>query len=356
MVEKRSFIFNFKFRLIPKGFLIFLILAILFEGTVYFLAEHGLLENNYEAIQLRLKGRAVDKKNNYDVIMLGDCAGWAGIRPIIFEKILPLTSYNFSINVAQTYLMSYIMLSRYLRNCGNKPKLVILQISGMAFLGKHDMDLDSYSLRRDILPYFRVDYDIVNEFLEGKKFESFGYRLLTMLPSLREQYFFKELLCPSEIIKFYRLRQSGNVKLKLLEDEKGFFNQDLYKTGSKQKKDIKDIKDAFKFFNISQHNLSYIEKILSLLSKYQIKAIICTTPVQSDELVIWENYNVRRKLNYALEMFARRYNNIIAVWDMSDIASDKQYFFDQVHLNSRGADLYTNELASKIKRLLVDVK
>lgn len=341
-VERHSSISNFKF--IPKELFIFLALVIVFESFVYSIPVYMLPGATYDGIQMRLKGERADKKNNFDVIIIGDCKGWAGIRPITLEKVLPVTAYNFSVNVDQTYMMSYIMLRRYLKNCEKAPKLVILQVSTISLLGKNDLDLGK--LKTAILPYFRVDSDFIKELSTWLRFKFYLNRLLLSLPSLHKQFFLREILWPVKV--FHPDRVKFEKYLDSIEAEKGFFNEDLAHAKKRLEK-IEDIPEYYKEFSLSRHNLSYIEKILSLLSENRINVIMCTAPVRSDELAIWSKYQIKDKLNSMLVSLSSKYNNLL-FWDFSNICPDLEYFVDiNGHLSCEGADIFTNELAKKIK-------
>ena len=90
---------------------------------------------------------------------------------------------------------------------------------------------------------------------------------------------------------------------------------------------------------------------LTLLHKEKIPAVVCLTPVRSDELEVWTEYNLRDRINNLLQPKMAEYDNVIAFWDLADIASDPKYFADRVHLNLTGATIFTEELAKRIGKL-----
>lgn len=336
-------LYIFSSKVIPKGFLIFLMLVFVFETFVYFIPEYAMFNAPYEHVQMRMKGECVDKENKYDVIILGDCKGWAGIRTTTLEEALSVTGYNLSVNVRQSYLIAYIMLTRYLRKCVEKPTLVILQVSANSLLREQNMDFIRF--KEYILPYFRVDADLMNELPTRLKFECYTYSLLTRLPSLKRQYFLRNKLWPVKI--FNSDRALYQKYLAFFEKEKGYYSEDL-DPSTQRVEVIKDIPERYKKFLLSEYNLFYIKKILLLLKTHHINVVICTSPVRNDELRIWDRYNVRENLNSVLVRLSRDYN-ARAFWDMSHIASNEEYFVDDMHLNDKGAAIYTKELALKIK-------
>jgi hypothetical protein len=103
----------------------------------------------------------VEEKNSFDVIILGDSAGWADIRPNVLEEKLALKTYNLSVNLMQSHLMSYVLLKRYLAHCVHKPKYIIIQVSSLSLLC--NLRLTQNILTEYILPYTSFSFDLLRE-------------------------------------------------------------------------------------------------------------------------------------------------------------------------------------------------
>lgn len=345
-VEKNSFIFNFNY--VPKGFLVCALLAGIFETFLFVLPEHKLSEAPYERAALEMKESAAAQSNSYALIALGDCTGWAAIRPITLERELNSTAFNFAVNGVQTYLVSYILLKRYLSHCLRKPTLVVLQVSANTLLG--DFAVDKFALHYYILPYFRIDFDFLAELSPRLQLVCIKHALLTLLPSLKNQYLLRKDRW------FFRLwkptRDDYEHYREFYQRERGFYNEDMDPRKRELKiKEIKDIDSNYKTFRLSEFNLFYIEKIISLLSQHQVKVVVCTESVRDDEMAIWNRYNLRERLNEALCKRLKAYDNVVAFLDLRDSASHPDYYVDRVHLNSKGAEIHTRALAQKIKQL-----
>jgi hypothetical protein len=340
-----------KIRNLPSGFIIFLLLALIFEGILFCIPEYMLLSIPYGRESVRFKGEMAERENSYDIIISGDCTGWAGIRPLVLEERLDISAYNFSVDVAQTYMINYIVLARYLSNCARKPELVILQLSPISLLGNHYLDMDA--LRSSIFPYFRVDSDLLKEIaiLEMESpFHYLTFQVLSSIPSFKKQYALRR--GPWHIFSLLRaFRRTVYEKyLNFYRDEKGFFNEDMDPT-KEIVAEITDVPPEYRLFARSSYNCHYIDKILSLLREEEIPTVVCLTPVRSDEMKIWARYNLRERLNNLLRPKMEEYDNVLAFWDMTDIASNPQYFADQAHLTLRGATIFTEELAKRIGEL-----
>jgi hypothetical protein len=330
----------------PTGFLLALVMVIAFELCIGMIPEYKLFDPPYEHAALALKGELVDKPQNFDVIVLGDCTGWSAIKPLEIENKLHKTAFNLAVNGAQTYLMSYVLVKRYLANCTRKPELVILQVSASAFFYLWGLNPDA--LNNYILPWFRVDDDFMQELSAPMRQVCYKYKILQLIPSLKNQFFLRKGFWLPRLWRSNRAEFDKYISY--YREQKGFYNEDLDPT-KQQVKSITDIGETFKKFKVSDFNLTYIKKILETLSYNNIKVIVCLTPVRDDEMLIWNQYNLRAKLNTEIRELLSPYQNIIAFWDMQSVASEPKYFVDWSHLSSTGASLYTNELTNRITNL-----
>jgi hypothetical protein len=343
-VEKNSSIFNS--RVLPTGFILALAMILAFEVLVSIIPEYKLLSPPYEKAMLALKGELVDKPQSFDIIVLGDCTGWAAIKPLELEKELHVTAYNLSVNAAQTYLMSYVLLNRYLANCTHKPQLVLMQLSASTIFYQWGMSSDA--LNYYILPWFRIDDDFMKELSAPMQRVCYKNRFLQLVPSLKNQFFLSKGFWPARIWK--ARREEFDHYVMYYREQKGFYNEDLDPAKQRIKK-ITDIGENFKQFSLSSFNMTYIQKILKTLARNNIQTIVCLTPVRDDEMLIWSQYNLRARLDSKLHDVLNGYHNVVAFWDMQSIASDPKYFSDWFHLDSRGASIFTAELSRRIKNL-----
>ncbi|OGI18492.1 MAG: hypothetical protein A3B68_07035 [Candidatus Melainabacteria bacterium RIFCSPHIGHO2_02_FULL_34_12] len=341
-MEKNLFTFNFK--LIPKGFLIFLVFVLAFEAFIYFLPPYLALRPPYGSAYLKLKEQILDKKNDFDLIIFGDCTSWTGIKPVLLNKELSVSSYNFSVNEAHTYLMSYLFLKRYLSNCTKKPKIVILSISPNSLLGNHKVDLNQ--LNKEILPYFDTKLDLMNELNNNLKIQLIKHRILTLIPSIKKQFILKERF--QDLYKYCSNPNASYSFIEYFKSARGFYDENLNRHKSTIKK-AAHVRKSYKSFTVSEYNLLYMEKMLSLLAEQNIEVIVCTNSVRADEMKMWNAYDLKNKLFELINLKLKPHKNVIAILDMLDAASDKDNFADEIHLNSNGATIYTNELASRLK-------
>jgi len=343
--EKSSCIFNF--RAMPAGFVLALAMVLAFETCIGMLPEHALFAPPYEQAALTLKGETVDAPSSFDVLVIGDCTGWAAIQPLALESQLQMTAYNLAVNGAQTYLMSYVLLKRYLSNCTQKPRLVILQLSANALF--YIWGLGAEALNNHILPWFRMDEDFLRELSEPLQSLCNKRRILQLVPSLKNQFFLKKGFWPAHIARSSKEDFERYVAYYTV--QKGFYNEDL-DPSKKPVGPVVDIGEHFKQLSLSDLNVAYMHKIIALLLLHDIKVVLCLTPVRADEMQIWERYNLRARLNAKIQALFGGYPNVIAFWDLQDVAAEHKYFADASHVNGSGAALYSAELAKRLKALV----
>lgn len=289
-VAKSSFISNFEN--LPNGFLLAVGLIILFETALGIIPDEAFWEPPYEQAMLAMKSNVADRPNDFHIIILGDCTGWSSIRPLDLEKALHKKAFNFCVNGAQTYLMNYILLRRYLSHSTRLPDIVIVQLSASAMLWPWGMN--EIALRDYILPWFRVDNDFMQELPVSLQKTCLHYKRLQYVPSLRNQFFLRKGFWPLWLWRSDRAAYDRY--LKYYEEQKGFYNEDMDPTKRPIEK-IVDIEDHYKKFAISEYNSTYVRKIIELLMSYNVRVVICLTPVRDDEMLLWQGYNLRSKLN-----------------------------------------------------------
>jgi len=320
------------------------VMVVAFEAAMHVIPEHVLSHPPYEHAFMRMKSGMVDDAHDYDLLVLGDCTGWAAIRPRRIEEALSVSAYNLSINADQTFLVTRVLLDRYLANCRTPPRLVLIQVSPLTLIG--DVGMDFMRLRKGVLPHLRMDRDILDELRPEVLAEYRRHRLLTIVPSLKKQYFFLQE------VPWYRTVWTASAQtyrecMALHRAENGFFNEDLDPTRERIP-EIFGIPKAYKKYPPSKFNIEQLNKIIETLGDRGIPVVICTSAVRADEMVFWNKSGVRQKQYAVISDAFSGHENIAAIWDLCDVASDPALFVDYVHLDADGADIFTAEIARRL--------
>ena len=338
-MEKHSCIFNSK--LWPGGLFVCLGLIVLFETAVALLPEFLIFDPPYEQKAMELKAETVEKHNAYDVLILGDSFAWAGVIPEIIDRKLSVETYNLALNSQQTYLMNYILLKRYIKNCEKKPKLVIMVITASSLTWSDRLSLSD--IKDFILPYIRHKSEFLNELDLSTRLSVTKYLLLTTVPSIKRQYIFRD-----NIFKRVRNKKLYEKHIEEYKRYKGYmFNPAVPKNNGI---DVEDIVDRVKYFQLSQLNTVYLLRILDLLEKNGIQTVLVGQSVRAELNQWFEEYGIYEKVEDFIEKISSPFGNVLPYLPMHDVAGNPALYKDETHLSYEGAALYTQILTQRINQ------
>lgn len=252
-----------------------------------------------------------------DVIVMGSSRAWVHINPIILDSVLNTNSYNigFDGSCINRQVRKYHLFRRF----NKKPKLIIQNID-YASLG--------YTIgymREQFFPYF-WNKPMRDEFLNSEPF------------SFEEKY-----------IPFFRYLKNFNMQqlYEIIDNTsrtltKGYEGKERKWDGSAYN-EIKSIE-----FVPNDTTMMMFENYLKETLADSIKIIFVYAPLY---------YGAIKKITNIDEMyatyavFANKYNIPILDYTNMTICSDKTYFYNALHLNIRGAKIFTDSLAYDLKKL-----
>lgn len=248
-----------------------------------------------------------------DVVALGSSRVWVQIDPQILDSILCVNSYNLGIDGSP--INRQVQKYEIYRNRNAKPKLII-------------QNIDAWSLS------YRIGY-------EKEQFYPYFWD-----KSMRNQFFRTEPFSVLEkVIPFYRYH--GLNPIMFLHNQpktlhKGYQGQTAKWNGEAY------MQQEFIKFNVSDTTLCMFNSYLNQTKKDGIQVVFVYAPLYS---------GATRKIINLDEMY-QTYKDIadkyeIPILDYSDlwICNDTTYFYNAMHLNKSGAEIYTDSLANDIKRL-----
>lgn len=346
-MEKPSYIFSSDGQPQFSGFLGGVILIALFEFALAWAPRERVLGAPFDHLGLSLKSEVADSGGDFDALFLGDCIGWVGIKPSVIEKRTGATSYNFCVNVRQTLALPYLMLRRYLENSRQAPRLVVVQVSTLSFLSR--VTLSWENLESYILPYFRVEQDLLAELEPTVRTRLRERSWQLAIPSVRSQFILRE---PLWLLKMFRDQPEFDRYRRYFRDERGHFIQDP-SSSAKEAPTVDRIPGLVEpelNFQECLTNFNYLEKIFELCRVHDIRVALASSPEREDRFELLEQHGVLNRLQ-------RRFRSLVepgraeVFWDLSQSVSQMSYYMDEVHLTSEGADLYSKALSDSIATL-----
>lgn len=247
-----------------------------------------------------------------DVIVMGNSRSLFHVNPLILDSILNTTTYNLGMNGSSInrQIHKYNLFRKYNR----KPKLIIQNIDHFSL--EYRVGLE----REQFYPYF-WNKGMRDEFLDSEPL------------SVWEKY-----------VPMYRYRHYGwaplvNTQHKLI---RGYKGEKKHWDGTKLDK-VDSVKFAF-----SDTTLVMFDEYLAKLKAENIKIVFVYSPLYVGAMRKFTNV---KEMYSTYQRIADKYDIPILNYMNMDIASDTTYFYNAMHLNKRGAEIFSDSLANGIKRL-----
>lgn len=266
-----------------------------------------------------------DGKVNADIVIYGSSRAWEHFDPSIIEDSLHTSVYNLGIDGHTFWLQNlrHELLLKYNR----KPKLIV-----------HSLDIFTLNKGKDLfnpdqfLPYMLFNNEMRNgiESYNGYKYPDFE------IPLVR-YYGKKDAL--KYALKFLLNKGGDDPVLRV----KGYQGQD--KTWNT---DFDKVREKMDYFTAKYDTASIMlfDRYLQDCKSKNIKVVF----VYSPEYIEGQKF-IRNKeaLMDIYKKFSIKYD--IPFYDYSNdtICYQKQYFYNVLHLNKAGAELFTSKFAQELK-------
>ena len=255
-----------------------------------------------------------------DVVIMGNSRAWVQYSPQILDSILNVNSYNLSVDGSP--INKQILKYDTYRRFNEKPKYIIQNIDILT------IDLRAGYEREQFFPYF---FD----------------NILKIKSSDIEQWSWSEKHIPCyRYIGYTDLTRAVFGTKNLYPDDyvsvKGYCGVTLKWNGSNLIKQ--------KEINYSQDTtaLSLFDKYLSAAKSEDIKIIFVYAPIYIEGTKKIRNIDGM----YAMyDSIAKKYDIPILDYNYSFISYDTAYFYNAMHLNKTGAELFSVKLAHDIDSL-----
>jgi hypothetical protein len=263
-----------------------------------------------------MKLRYTLNQSKPDVIFLGSSRALNQFDPLIFERKTGLTTYNYGF-AGQGLMFSYIQLHETLKR--HTPKIVILDISPNIML-----DIESQSKLKILLPYIAQDNIIRTALTKNNKFEEI--KLLSKIYPLNS----------SALTSVMGYFHTFNDTLKGFIPVYGNVDTIFTKT---------EVNRMFQVSNIPDEKFIPLQNIISLCQLHKIRLAIVLSPVYNT------NTNLLSMINQIKDFCkATDYVLIFDFTNYKNITSRSELFKDNLHLNFKGAELFTTKLADSIAK------
>jgi hypothetical protein len=301
-------------------FFLFTVPVILFVLFADFFFDRALREarkGDYAVWNDLLQGRV-----SSDVLIYGSSRAKAHMDTKLLEKKTGLSFYNLGID-GHNFFMQYTR-HKLVEKFNKKPKLIIYSVDYFMFSKRKDL----YNLEQ-FLPYF--DDTIVKSSI--KTYEGFA-DLDYVLPLTRYAGCTKTLTYAAAIAIYPPLNRKDRYK--------GFEAMEQNWTS--------DFEEALRTRKsirvpVDTPSVAMFDRFLTDMKLEGIKVVMVYTP----EHVLARNFvSNNAQIFDILKSMAKKHGLTFLDYSSDPICTDKQYFYNTQHLNSKGARVFTNSLVDTL--------
>ncbi len=267
-----------------------------------------------------------DGSINTDIAIYGSSRAWVDISPKILKDSLNLKAYNFGLD-GHNFWLQYLRHLEYVEN-NPHPKHILLAV-----------DYNSIQKRKNLYLYEQfLPYMLWNDNIEfyTKSYEGFSIYDY-YIPLLRYAG------------KSAQLKEAFELSNSQTKDNQ--YRKQGYKGVEKQwSTDFDQAKSILKeyYIKIDQSSLNLFDKFLSECTKSGTTVSLIYTPEYIEGQKFIKN---RDTIITIYQNFANVYNIPFLDYSKDSICFNKDYFYNSMHLNKKGSELFTKTLAKDLKKI-----
>ena len=265
-------------------------------------------------------------KINSDLIINGSSRAWVEIDPTMIGDSLHTTAYNIGID-GYSFPMQYLRHS-LLMEYNPRPKLII-----------HSVDFFTFFVREDLYNYEQfLPYMLFNKEMRCATIGYKGFNLIDYeLPLVR---YYGKLDVMQTALGLFLNPQDNELKR-----VKGYEPQNML-WGT----DFEQVKKEMNTYSVKIDSATVLlfERYLQECKTNGIKIILVYTPEYIEGQKFVKN---RDEVIQIFTTFSRKYDVPFYDFSKDSMSFQTKYFFNSMHLNKTGAELFTNKLIKKIKEI-----
>lgn len=278
----------------------FIVLNAIAFISLYFMGKSSLYKPEYVVNGV--------KENKFDYVVLGSSTGLTTLNTNQIDSITGKKGFNISID--DTSMSTHYLMLQHFYACGKTTKQLILTITPW---DSSDPNPTINNNDYRFLPYVDRDY-VYNYFSE---MERDWFKILTFsryFPVFGVSYYNTELFYPSVLVAFQPKKRNRF-------DENGNYSYPEDGSGPDEKK--------YSTTNVIIKNPFY-SRIKKFCSENKIDLVLYQSPIYKTKVLV---------------------NGDVKLINHSELFQDASFFYDDIHVNSKGRKLCSTEMASAIFKL-----
>lgn len=266
----------------------------------------------------------LDHKIDAEIAIYGSSRAWVHFNPSIFEIELHQKAYNFGID-GHNFWLQYLRHKEYFKN-NKHPKLIVYSVDVFTLKKREDLyNLDQF------LPYMLWNIDFYEYTNSYNGFNSSDYFI--PLKRYMGNLSFSFLTGPTKKIRYNGFKgydKEWNVDLKKLKESKPDFRVKL-----------------------DSNSIILFKQFVNEMKKEGINLILVYTPEYIEGQEIVKN---RDEIISVFDEISKNYKVPFFNYSNSDISYDKSLFYNVMHLNKEGADIFTTQFINDLIRYESETK
>lgn len=278
---------------------------------ILFLVLVIILDYLLSILLLKVIERDYGLKSDADILLIGHSQLMLAIDKGDLEQLTGRKVAKYTregVNIADRQ----IMLKQYFAVCKKKPAVVILGVDPWLFTGK-GLSKNSYML---FYPF--MDTPVVDKYISSSVPDRFDY--------YRHKYFRSSRFDALLIYTSLRDNMSNwsNLKFGMMDTIK--LNNEI-------------AADTYRKINFEQENITIFIEMLKFLAEQKVKVILLNTPIYKPLTAVQAEAN--QKALQIIVAQTTKYNNITFIDLSPEFTDHATYFFDPIHINSKGQKAVT---------------
>lgn len=310
----KKFIYQLSIFLIP-------IILLLYPLDIYI--SNSLKKSHDAQGELEVWEDIYSGKMNVDFAIYGSSRAWVHFDPSLISKLLNLNTYNFGVD-GYNFDMVYFRHCEFIKH-NKKPKTIVLSIDCFSLEKRKDL----YNIEQ-FFPYMLGNTKLKAQLAKYNGTNWYDYyipliRFTGSKTAIKSIVKDNEKLPPHRQLGFKAIEQSWSNDL-----EKATAAMDNY------------------VVKIDNSSLSLFYQFISECKKDEIELVFVYAP----EFIEGQNFIKNRAEILTLYNTIAAENNIKFInYSSDEICKNKKYFYNSVHLNSKGAKLFTENFIVDYKNI-----
>ena len=267
-----------------------------------------------------------ESKIDTDIAIYGSSRAWVDISPSILKDSLNLSIYNFGLD-GHNFWLQYLRHREYIKYNEN-PKYVILAVDFNSIQKRENLYLNE-----QFLPYMLWNQNVEHYTISYQGFSIFDY----YIPLLRYAGKSSEI---KEALKNSLINKKGKPYR-----SKGY--KGIERQWSTDFEQAKSKLDRYQI-TVDEGSLALLNEFLFECRQKKITVIIVYTP----EYIEGQNFITNRdSIVKIYQDLSKEHNISFLNYSNDSISFNKNYFYNSMHLNKKGSELFTKMLSIDLRKL-----